>query len=109
MTASRRNRLIRIERNEVTEDAFGGEIFTWGFLTKEWAQVIFAKGSERREAAQERASAAATFIILANPVTNGISAQHRIVFDGSNWDITSNIPSRQFNAEREIEAVRAVK
>ncbi|AHE52632.1 phage head closure protein [Sphingomonas sanxanigenens] len=107
--AGARNRRIRFERAEVTQDAFGGEVRTWVKLCDAWAHVIFAKGAERREAAQERAAAAATFIVLHNPRTRDISVTDRIIFDGASWDIVSNIPSRDFNAEREIEAVRGVQ
>ncbi|WP_158014073.1 phage head completion protein [Sphingomonas sanxanigenens] len=108
MNNGRRNRLIRVERATITTNNYNEEVQTWGPLVSAWARVIFAKGTERREAAQEQAQAAATFIVLANSDTAGISVEDRIVFDGSNWNVTSNIPSEEFNAEREIEAVRDV-
>ena len=108
MTAGARNRRITIQRATVVADDHGGEIETWGEYCKAWARVIFQPGQERREAAQEQASAVATFSVLANSLTNAVKATERIVFDGSDWDVVSNIPSRQFHAERDIEAVRLV-
>lgn len=103
-----RNRLITVERRTVTEDDYGGEIETWGIAFQEWADVRFSKGTERRQAAQEGSQAAATFIVLDNDRTRTISVTDRIRFDGAEWDIVSAIPSRVFNAEREIEAVRTL-
>lgn len=108
MKANRPYKIV-IEGKTVATDDYGGEVETWGPYATEFADVRFSKGAERREAAQERASAAATFIVLSNAKTRAISVSaHRIVFDGAAWDIVSNIPSREFNAGREIEAVRAL-
>ncbi|AHE56014.1 phage head completion protein [Sphingomonas sanxanigenens] len=106
MKAGKRDRKIVFERATVTKNAFNEDVETWAASGGEFAHVIFAKGSERRDAAQESASAAATFIVPANTQTNGVTVRDRIMFDGSAWDIVSNIPSRERNAEREIEAVR---
>ncbi len=106
MKAGPRDRKIVIERATVTQDAFGGEVKTWVTYAEAWAQVLFNKGSERREAAQEQAAAAATFIVLSDSKTSTVSVTDRILFDGSYWDIFGNIPSRELNAGREIEAVR---
>jgi head-tail adaptor len=81
---------------------------TFADYAAEYADVRFSKGSERREAAQEGAGAAATFIVLSNERTRDVSVTDRIVFDGAIWDITSSIPSREFNAYREIEATRSL-
>ncbi len=107
-TDSDRDHLITIERKTVAEDDYGGEIETWAEFCQEWADVRFSKGNERRQAAQEGSSAAATFVVLSNDRTRTISVTDRIVFDGASWDIQSNIPSREFGAHREIEATRVL-
>ncbi len=107
VNSGQRDRFIQVERKISTSDGYGDEIDTWSSYCSEWAAVRFSAGNERRAAAQEAASAAATFIVLSNSLTRQISVADRIQFDGGIWDITSNIPSRQFNAEREIEARRA--
>lgn len=104
-----RNHRITIERRTVVVDDYGGEVETWAPFADEYAAVRFSAGNERRAAAQERASAAATFVVLSNERTRQVSVTDRILFDGSVWDVTSSIPSREFNAEREIEAIRAVE
>ncbi|AHE55906.1 phage head closure protein [Sphingomonas sanxanigenens] len=107
--AGARDRRVRFERSVITEDDFGGAVRTWELLCMAWAHVRFSAGAERRDAAQEGASAAATFVVPHNPRTRDISVNDRIQFDGSAWDIVSNIPSRELNALREIEAVRSVQ
>lgn len=107
-TDAERNHRIAIERRTVTKDGYGGELETWAPFAEEYAAVRFSAGNERRAAAQERATATATFVVLSNERTRQVSVTDRILFDGGVWDITSNIPSRQFNAEREIEAIRVV-
>lgn len=107
MRASERNRLVIFQRATVTTDDFGGETQTWADYCQEWASVSFGTGQERREAAQEAGSVPATFQVLANSKTNALGVKDRISFDGGVWDITSNVPSREFNAGRDITAVRA--
>jgi SPP1 family predicted phage head-tail adaptor len=107
MKSGPRNRLITIQRATVVTDDFGGETPTWAAWTTAWAEVLFGTGSERREAAQEYGSAAATFRVLHNTKTAAVKVTDRIVFDGSNWDVVGNVPSRALNDGREITAIRA--
>lgn len=105
--AGKRDHRILIERATITADDYGGEVPTWSTFCEEYAGVRFNTGTERRSAAQERASAVATFTVLSNEKTRAVVPTDRIQFDGASWDITSNIPGRVFNAERDIEAIRA--
>lgn len=107
--AGKRNRRIRVEAATITKNGFNEPVKTWGPYCTAMAAVIFGSGQERRDAAQEGASAAATFVVPHNPRTKAISVEYRIQFDGSAWDIVSNVPSVQLNAMREISAVRATK
>ncbi len=70
-----------------------------------FAEVKFGTGAERREAAQESASAPATFRVLRTDLTAVVTPKDRIVFDSSYWDITSAVPLG-FNEGVEITAVR---
>src|SRR3546814_6494216 len=104
---SPRNRKIIIERFTATTDDYGHGEKTWTDYCTEWAAVNFGTGQERREAAQESASVSATFHVLRNSKTAALTVQDRISFEGAVWDITSAVPSREFNAGMDITAVRA--
>jgi head-tail adaptor len=109
VSASARKWRVAFQRlGPPVDDGYTTSPGEWADYAPEYAEVRFSKGSERREAAQEGASAAATFIVLSNEKTRSISVTDRISFDGGLWDIVSNIPSREFNASREIEATRVV-
>lgn len=97
---------IVVERYTVTEDPLGGETKTWAEFTRPYAAITFGTGRERREAAQESASAPATFHVRRNTKTKTISPADRIVFDGSEWDIASSVPSKAFREGIDITAVR---
>ncbi|HYI42680.1 MAG TPA: head-tail adaptor protein [Sphingomicrobium sp.] len=104
LSAGRRDRQITFERATVADDDYGGGSETWAAFATEWAQVSFGTGVERRTAAQEAASAPATFRVLANGRTSDVTTRDRIMFDGSAWDIVSNVPLGREG--REITAVR---
>ncbi|MEO1921823.1 MAG: head-tail adaptor protein [Sphingomonadaceae bacterium] len=92
MKAGKRDRLISVERYTITEDAFGGTVETWAAHLQAWAQIIYGTGQERREAGRENASQPATFRLLADSDTLGITTDDRIAFDGDTWDIVSLSP-----------------
>lgn len=104
MKAGKRDRKVSVERYTVTEDAFGGTVETWAEHLQAWAQVIYGTGQERREAGRENASQPATFRLLADSETLGITTADRIAFDGANWDIVSLSPLGREGLE--ITAVR---
>lgn len=105
MTGRRRDTLIALERASTDQNGYGEEIETWGEVGKEWASVVYGRGSERRQAAMEQASQPATFYVDDNALTRSITTADRIALDGT-WDIESNVPSAN-RVEREITAVRA--
>jgi len=91
MRSGKRDDLITIERNSGTsENAFGEVTESWATLTTAWAEVIYGAGSERRETAIEGAEQTATFRILADSTTRGITPADRISFGGV-WDIHSAV------------------
>ena len=101
------NRKVVFQRfTSTTDDDYGGEVQVWEEYATVFARVVHGSGQERREAAQETASVKATFYVLRNMKTAGLTPLDRIVWDGD-WDIISAVPSVQFNKEMEITAVRA--
>lgn len=98
--------LITIERATVAADDYGGEVKAWATYCQRGAAVTYGRADERRAAAQESASSAATFRIRSDPVTDAIAVTDRLVFNGGIWDISSNVP---YNRDgRDITAIRAV-
>lgn len=106
MTAGRRETEIEFQRDTTTQDDYGEEVSTWATLGTEWASINWGRGDERRQAAMEQGSQSATFNVLSNPMTDSVSVKDRIVLDGQNWDIESNVPGKK-RGERDITAVRA--
>lgn len=106
MTAGRRNRRVTFQRFTTTETEMGGEIEDWADYATAFARVVHGSGQERREAAQESASVTATFYVLRNALTAGLTPKDRISWEGY-WDIVSAVPSLQFNREMEVTATRA--
>lgn len=97
---------ITIQRITSTTDPLGGETKEWADLASCYAAITFGTGKERRQAAQETASAPATFHIRRNSTTATLTPADRVSFDGSDWDIISAVPSREFRADIDITAVR---
>lgn len=97
---------ITIERATVTTDDYGGEASTWAELVTLSAQVSNGTGQERREAAQESATVAATFRVRHSGITEGITTTDRIRFDGAAWDIVSNVRVPNERQARDITATR---
>ncbi|MEM9085307.1 MAG: head-tail adaptor protein [Pseudomonadota bacterium] len=92
MKAGKRDDLITIERNGGTaEDTFGGVQKGWATYATVWAEVVYGTGSERRQAGNEGAQQSATFRVLADPETLGVTTADRINFNGT-WDIVNVSP-----------------
>lgn len=92
MNSRRRNRKIAIERFTATQNDYGEEVPTWSQLGTAWAEVKFGSGREKREAAQEAASQAATFDMVRNATTAAITIKDRLSFEGM-WDVQGISPS----------------
>jgi head-tail adaptor len=107
VTANTRDTLVTFERVTTTQDDYGEEVGTeWTELGKEWANVNWGRGDERRQAAMEQGAQPATFTVLDNPMTREVGLKDRIVLDGTAYDITSNVPGKK-RGERDITATRA--
>jgi head-tail adaptor len=96
---------IALERATSGLDDYGGENGGWIELTRVSAQFMPGTGQERRQAAQEQASAPATFRVRRSSVTRALTAKDRIRFnpavplpsgilaaDFPAWDIVSVVP-----------------
>lgn len=107
MGAARYDRRIEIQSEGLTEDDFGAEVSGWTPLVTVWAGYEAGSAAEKREAvAQESASLAATFTIRYSQATKGIKPKlHRILFEGSIWDIEGVSEGRDRRRELVLTAV----
>lgn len=106
MRAGDRNKLIFFVRPVTTTNDYNEPVEgSPATLARALARVRFGTGQERREAAQEAASMAATFECLLTPTLAGVLLTDRITFDGATWDITSRAPINR--DEIHFTAVRA--
>lgn len=86
-----RPHLVIIQRAVSVEDDHGGETRTWHELTRGWARIRYGTSQERREAAQENATQAATFEFDWTPTLAAVLPTDRgYVFD-TVWDISSAV------------------
>lgn len=106
MTAGKRRTLIGLERATITQDEYNEEVHAWVEAGREWAQVHYGLGSERRQAAAEQGQQAATFVVPDNSLTRDVKVKDRLTIseEEGEWDITQNVPGKP--GEREITAVR---
>ncbi len=107
MTAGKRNRRITFERATATTNDYGEDVRTWADYAAAWAEVLFGTGQERREAAQEAGSQAATFIVPWSPSLAAVAVTDRINALSATWDITSIAPVG-LNKELHFTATRSV-
>lgn len=89
MRAGELDKQITFETRTTATDDFGGEMEAFGAPFTAWAKVTFGTGQERRAAAQEQGSQAATFQVRRWSQTDTVTVRDRIVFDGARWDIES--------------------
>jgi SPP1 family predicted phage head-tail adaptor len=106
MTAGRRRFLVSFSRLGGGQDESGQEVDNnWAETGKEWADVLYGSGQERREAAMEQGSQAAVFRVPDNDFTRSVKTKDRITHDGADWDITGIVPF-ETKGEREFTGVR---
>lgn len=109
MKKGRLKHRIQFERaSPPVDDGYTSVTGDWVLLTMAWSDVFYGTGTEQRQAAQEGASQAASFEVLANSKTRTVSVTDRIKFDGGAWNITANIEIER-GAGRRITAVRAAQ
>jgi head-tail adaptor len=97
---------ITVQRATAVTDDYGGETLTWADLEKALARVRYGPASEKREAAQVGGAQTATFEVFPTPTLLGTRVTDRIVFDGSDWDISEVAPldrrTLRFTATRSV-------
>lgn len=92
MKAGERDRLITVQVPTTTTDDYGGSVQTWADAEQAYAKVRFGQAQEKREAAQDSAVQSATFEVVPTNALLGVPLTGRIVFDGSDWNITEKAP-----------------
>ena len=108
MSIGARDQKIVFQRAAITSDALNSEVQTWGTYAIAQAKVFFGKGDERRQAAVEEGSQAATFQVRENTLTRSVTLKDRISGLGSLWDIESISPHMPKRGTIEFTAVRAL-
>lgn len=93
LEAGARSQKIVFQRFTATTDDYGHEVRIWTDFATEWAQVRFGTGQERRAAAQEGSSQAATFGVLSNPMTRALTTRDRISYMSDSWNILALNPT----------------
>lgn len=86
-----RPHLVRIQQASISSGGLGGETRTWSDIGTAFAMVTYGAGQERREAAQENASVAATFDFDWSPMTAAIRPIDRLYCFGTKWDVASAV------------------
>lgn len=84
MHAGKLDRRIVIQLKSLSQNAYGEAIETWADLAEVFAQYLTGGGNERFSSAQVYAETQGRFRIRWRA---DITPQHRIVFDGKEWDI----------------------
>jgi hypothetical protein len=94
MQAGKRTYPVTFIRAAAVTDDFGTHE-DWGSpstLATATAAVTFGTAQEKREAAQQSASQAASFECLRTPILDAVTLKDRISFDGSQWDLSERAP-----------------
>lgn len=84
VNAQSMDRRIRIERQTVTRDAYGGETFTYALRAEVSASVFHVRGREAFTGQQVTSAADVEFRLRWRP---DVEQTDRIVFDGQAYDI----------------------
>lgn len=106
--AGKRQFRIVFERATVVRSALGVETEgPWAAIEPAMAAISWGSGAERREAAAENASQAATFRVIATAALRGVTPKDRISYDGAAWDITGIAPVGDLHREIEFTAMRS--
>jgi head-tail adaptor len=93
--AGQGHRAVAFIRAVTTTDEYNEPVENWvspTTIATVAAQVMLGSSQENREAAQQSASQAASFICRRTPTLDTVTAKDRINFDGSQWGITERAP-----------------
>lgn len=87
-----RDQLVTFQSGVDTPDEYGEVVKTWADYAKEWAQLFYGRGDERRASAVERGAQAVTFRVLTSTLMRAVTLQHRINHGGFTYDIVHIAP-----------------
>lgn len=109
LRAGKRQFRIVFQQATAATSALGVETDSpWTDVEPAMAAISWGSGAERREAAAENASQAATFRVLSTAALRGVTPRdHRILYDGVGWDITGIAPVGDLHREIEFTAMRS--
>lgn len=88
MRAGGLDRRITIQRQSVAQSDSGEEVITWVDVAEVWARKVENRGDERFAQQQAVGHAPKTFVIRWSSTVAEVTDEHRIVFDGRNFNIT---------------------
>lgn len=93
--AGRRDTRVEFQRAAPARSALGGKTAgsgDWATLGSRLAKVLFGTGAERRAAAVEEGTQAATFRMIADSLTRSITIGDRVLCRGLTFDLTGIAP-----------------
>lgn len=104
MRAGTLNRQIVIKRATSTVDSYGGQVQTWTtFMFDPWARVMPLSGNELFKAKQIHEALDTEFTIR---YSTAVRPDHRIVYNGKQYDIVSIIDVGDMRRELRILATQ---
>lgn len=91
--AGRYDRRVTFQRATTARSPLGGKTASaWTDLGSRQANVLFGTGAERRSAAVEQGTQAATFRLRLDSLTRTVTDQDRLTCEGLTYDITGLAP-----------------
>lgn len=108
MRTARRDQLVTLQRYDRSRDDYNEEVQDWSDIGQEWAAIFWGRGEERRQAAMEQGSQAATFNMLSTTLTRSLTLRDRISGDAGVFDIVGISPDMPRRGHIEFAAVRSV-
>lgn len=90
--AGQRTESVLIQRATTSENEYGEAVQVWSSYATRRARVRFGTAQEKREAAQEGGVQSATFECERSTTLDAVTLKDRIVYLGSNWDLTEVAP-----------------
>jgi SPP1 family predicted phage head-tail adaptor len=86
--AGRLDRRITIQSQQITQSPSGEEVVVWTPLATVWAEKVENDGRERFADRQLVGDHIATFRFRWSQATKPITDEHKILFDGRQFDVT---------------------
>jgi len=106
--AGKRQFRILFQRATAATSSLGVETESpWTDIEPAMAAISWGTSAERREAAAENATQAATFRVLSTVALRGVTHRDRIFYDDTGWDITGIAPVGDLHREIEFTATRS--